>query len=231
MIVITGSSGWLGKHLCKYFENIYSYDILDGHDINQFKLPSGIKLIIHLAAKPGVRESIKDPKEYWKVNVEGSKQVFKETVPVIYTSTSAAKEWWLNPYATTKRVAEDFNEFGINLRLTNLYADTYEGKEDLFGYKFKKNKLEYISKGHSRDFIHVEDVCEVIYKLSQMEELPIGTFDLGSGTSLKLKDIAPNIPEKEALPYELKSNDCDPNKILKITNYMLKHNPKEYFNV
>ena len=230
MILITGSSGWLGRHLCKYFENIYPYDILEGQDINKFKLPKNIDLIIHLAAKPGVRESIKDPNAYWKTNVYGSTQVFKNAVPTIYTSTSAAKEWWLNPYATTKRVAEDFNHFGTNLRLTNLYADTYEGKEDLFGYKFKNNKLEYISKGHSRDFIHVEDVCEVIYKLSK-KTLPIKTFDLGSGTSLKLKDIAPNIPEKEALPYELKSNDCDPTEVLNITNHVLKHNPKEYFNV
>tara|TARA_E500000318_G_scaffold3645_1_gene4016 strand:- start:6456 stop:7178 length:723 start_codon:yes stop_codon:yes gene_type:complete len=239
MIVITGSSGWLGNHLCKLFnereEDIYYYDIKsdEDDDITDFGLPKKIiecvRLIIHLAAKPGVRESVKDPKEYWRVNVEGSRQVMRSPVPCIYTSTSAAKEWWLNPYATTKRVAEEYNETGTNLRLTNLYADTYEGKEDLFGYKFKNNKLKYISKGHSRDFIHIEDVCEVIYKLSQMQELPIGTFDLGSGTSLKLKDIAPNVPEKKANDFELTDNSCNPKPILDIVGYKIKNDPREYF--
>lgn len=231
MIVITGGSGWLGSHLKKYFVNAINYDIKENNNILDFTPPNNCDLIIHLAAKPGVRESIHNPEKYWNVNVEGSKQVFKHNIPTIYTSTSAAKQWWLNPYATTKKVAEDFNELGTNLRLTNLYADTYEGKEDLFGYKFKNNTLDYISKGHSRDFIHVEDVCEVIYKLSQMKELPIGTFDLGSGTSLKLKDIAPNIPEKKANPYELQENSCDPVDFFKLINYSLKHNPKTYFNV
>ena len=230
MILITGSKGWLGQHLCKYFENIYHYDIIDGLDITEFKLPKNINLIIHLAAKPGVRESIKNPNEYWKVNVKGSKQVMRNSIPCIYTSTSAAKEWWLNPYATTKKIAEYFNEIGTNLRLTNLYADTYEGKEDLFGYKFKNNKLEYISKGHSRDFIHIEDVCEVIYKLSK-KTLPVKTYDLGSGICLKLKQISPTTPEKEALSYELKTNDCDPTEILTYTGHVLKYNPKDYFNV
>ena len=40
MILITGSRGWLGTHLCKYFENIYHYDLIDGNDILEFKLPS-----------------------------------------------------------------------------------------------------------------------------------------------------------------------------------------------
>lgn len=230
MIVITGSRGWLGAHLCEYFENIYHYDIIDGNDILDFKIPKdSVDLIIHLAAKPGVKESVKNPKEYWKVNVEGSKQVMSQCVPCIYTSTSAAKEWWLNPYATTKRVAEEFNKTGTNLRLTNLYANTYKNKEDLFGYRFKNNKLKYISKGHSRDFIHIEDVCEVIYKLSQIKKLPIGTFDLGSGTSLKLKDIAPHIPEKEPNSFELNENSCNSSEILNYIQYSIKHNPKEYF--
>jgi nucleoside-diphosphate-sugar epimerase len=229
MILITGSRGWLGKHLCKYFEDVYHYDLIDGNDILKFKLPNdNIDLIIHLAAKPDVVKSIEDPHAYWEINVEGSKQVFKYDVPTIYTSTSAAKEWWLNPYATTKRAAEDFNDLGTSLRLTNLYADSYDGKEALFGYKFKNNKLKYISKGHSRDFIHVEDVCEVIYKLSKKPLLKC-TFDLGSGISLNLKDIAPNVPEKEANPYELKSNPCNPQPILDYVGHKIKHDPREYF--
>ena len=230
MIVITGSSGWLGSHLKKYFLDVIEYDIKQNKNILDFTPPSNCDLIIHLAAKPGVRESIHNPEEYWNINVEGSKQVFKHNIPTIYTSTSAAKQWWLNPYATTKKVAEDFNELGTNLRLTNLYADTYEGKEDLFGYKFKNNTLDYISKGHSRDFIHVEDVCEIIYRLSK-QPLMKKTFDVGSGISIKLKDIAPSLIEKEANPYELQENPCDPFDLLSLIKYNLKHNPKEYFNV
>ena len=228
MVVITGSSGWLGSHLKKYFTDVFEYDIKKNKDILNFIPPNNCDLIIHLAAKPGVRESIKNPNEYWKINVEGSKQIFKWNIPTIYTSTSAAKEWWLNPYATTKKTAEDFLNKGTSLRLTNLYADTYDGKEDLFGYKFKNNKLKYISKDHSRDFIHIEDVCEVIYKLSNLP-LINNIFDLGSGISLKLKNIAPNIPEKKSNDFELKNNCCNPQSILNYVQHKIKHDPREYF--
>ena len=124
---------------------------------------------------------------------------------------------WIQKYIYWE--LELFKHLGYDLELKNLVDK-----------KIIDNKLEYISKGHSRDFIHVRDVCEVIYKLSK-KTLPVKTFDLGSGVSLNLKDIAPSISEKEALPYELKSNDCDPTEVLNITNHVLKHNPKEYFNV
>ena len=83
MIVITGGSGWLGSHLKKYFVNAINYDIKENNNILDFTPPNNCDLIIHLAAKPGVRESIHNPEKYWNVNVEGSKQVFQHNIPTI----------------------------------------------------------------------------------------------------------------------------------------------------
>ena len=46
-------------------------------DLNDCELNEEFDLIIHLAGKSGVRESINDPAGYWRNNVEVSKRLFK----------------------------------------------------------------------------------------------------------------------------------------------------------
>jgi len=62
MILVTGSEGFIGKHLCKRLEALgfsyIGYDLVDGQDIrNKFQLAKvfetiPVETIIHLAAEP-----------------------------------------------------------------------------------------------------------------------------------------------------------------------------------
>ncbi|RZD42845.1 MAG: NAD-dependent dehydratase [Thaumarchaeota archaeon] len=99
-ILITGGAGFIGKHLIKFLlEKNYNITILDNFsnsrknslsDINNnMKIIDGditknqdvldaVKnqdIVIHLAAKISVPESIKNPVETFKINVDGTKNI------------------------------------------------------------------------------------------------------------------------------------------------------------
>jgi UDP-glucuronate 4-epimerase len=100
VIVITGCSGFLGRHLCKYLSKEYyiiGYDKVQPHkdfaryidrfvhrDITEELLKHhNIYAVIHLAAKAGVRESYDNTEEYLKNNIYGTKCVL-----------DACVKWW-----------------------------------------------------------------------------------------------------------------------------------------
>ena len=119
-ILVTGGAGFIGKHLVKFLiENKNNVSILDNFsnskrksipqvEKNQIKLFEGdirnhddvlksLKnqdVVIHLAAKISVEESIKNPSETFEVNVKGTKNILeickKNNVKKIIVASSAA---------------------------------------------------------------------------------------------------------------------------------------------
>ena len=82
MILVTGSEGFIGNHLCSELDMLdieyISYDLVFGHDIrNKFQLAkvfetTPIDAIIHLAAEPGVRIGEEYPEEFITTNILGT---------------------------------------------------------------------------------------------------------------------------------------------------------------
>ncbi len=228
-ILVTGSSGFIGFHVCKFFleKKIFVVGV-DNHNnyydkklkiqrckkLLNFKKFKFIKLdiknqenflkickkfrpkvIIHLAAQPGVRYSFINPQAYIDSNITGFTNILEcmkksNLKNLIYASSSSVygnckkfpfkenlKLRPLNFYGQTKlmneRIAEVYNKnFNLNmigLRLFTVYGPY--GRPDMFIPKIIKNiKLNksidlYNNGRHIRDFTYVEDVSEIIFKL------------------------------------------------------------------
>lgn len=120
-ILITGSSGYIGSHLCDYLKD--DYDIY-GVDVVYPKIPTqnyinwdirtlqGISgefdCVVHLAALVNVGESQKRRTDYYITNVLGTLNVLYgiETNNFIFASTGAAVQLE-SVYGISKRASED----------------------------------------------------------------------------------------------------------------------------
>ena len=216
-VVVTGSSGFIGHHLCNSLMNdgyeIERWDKSVERDIKDFKLNFDDQYVIHLAAIADVRRSIKYPEEYWLNNVTYTKNIQQEchekSVPLIYASSSCAKKWWLSPYGTSKRVTEETaRDNQIGLRFTTVYGDG--ARSSMFMERMRTGNIEYVTK-HIRDFIHVSDVVDAIRLLMNktMEKSLMnydGVYDVGTGEGVVVSELAKiggyDLPIKEG-------NDCE----------------------
>jgi UDP-glucose 4-epimerase len=122
-VLITGSSGYIGSHLCKMLGNdyeVHGLDIIDPKaplnefytcDINrQFAIPNDIEFdaVVHLAALVRVGESEQIPIRYYITNLNGTMNVINrvKTKNFIFASTGAAQDC-NSAYGISKRAAED----------------------------------------------------------------------------------------------------------------------------
>ena len=100
-------------------------DIRDKDLLNKIFQANQVKLVIHLAAKAGVRPSMKNPEEYYSVNVEGTLNILEsmkanDIKKMIFASSSSVYgnndkipfsemdnvDFPISPYAATKKAGE-----------------------------------------------------------------------------------------------------------------------------
>ena len=120
--LITGSSGFIGRHLVWYLNEKEHFcglvDIVDDVDVCNYKQLRQIfnlfkpNVIYHLAAQVDVAKSEEDPELDWKVNVEGSLNIIKCMMDFdvnvgVFVSTQAAYEPVSN-YAVSKLAMEEY---------------------------------------------------------------------------------------------------------------------------
>ena len=153
-LLVTGAAGFIGSHVCEAllargdevvgvdnFDPFYPRAVkernLDGlrrakgfrfveADIVRDTLPlDGVAVVLHLAARPGVRPSLEDPASYGDTNVTGTVRVFEAARRaglrrIVFGSSSsvygdatpapfaedAAAVWPISPYAASKRAGE-----------------------------------------------------------------------------------------------------------------------------
>jgi UDP-glucose 4-epimerase len=90
--LVTGASGYLGSHLCKYLKqsgwrvvaidivrskhsyyDVFQYVDVRNHEvINYLFLKTKIDAVFHMAGRIEIGESVKNPTEFWEVNTGGT---------------------------------------------------------------------------------------------------------------------------------------------------------------
>lgn len=234
-ILLTGHRGFIGSALLKRLQKnnqVIGFDLKDGLDQNLLHcdFPEEFDLIIHLAGKSGVRESLKDPAGYWNNNVEASRRLFEryEGTRILYASSSSAYEPDLNPYAASKFIMEELAErYGTNhlgMRFHTVYSDSCP-RENMFFNKLRNGTLEYVTR-HYRDFIHLEDVLDAIEILIAKEHVN-GTIDIGTGHPVRIQDLAPDLPVRLNTPGE-RSWTCANTEKMKALGFKPKYSVEKF---
>ena len=233
-VLVTGSEGFIGKNLCPYLEKrgieVVPYDIKFGGDLPPL---NGIDAVIHLGANSSTTET--DLKKILNENFIFSGTLYQlcanMDIKFQYSSSGSvygAAETFeedqfcvpLNPYAYSKYMFDNWllNEHHPyqGFRYFNVYGPHEEHKGDQASpiTKFIKQiqedgEIKVFRGKASRDFVHVEDVCEVHYRMLHHDNS--GIFNVGTGNSIPFKAIADKMAENSgakvkqiAMPEKLK---------------------------
>ena len=233
-IFVTGGAGFIGIHLCKklallhkvtvydnfsnsneeHFPIIENVTLIVGDILDNSKLVDSMKnhdVVIHLAAKISVIDSIIDPDNTFQTNVQGTQNVLdscksNNILKIIVTSSAAIYENSdnpvnetsiskpLSPYGQSKLDMEKIITFSkvdyTILRLFNVYGN---GQTSGVITNFKKNisevtPLNIFGDGKAiRDFIHIDDVIDAI--LLSMKSTS-GIYNIASGTGTSITNLA-----------------------------------------
>ena len=212
-IFITGGAGFIGTHLCKKLSALHKvtvYDDFSNCNQKDFTATSDVKLVIgdildgaqlsrsmknhdvviHLAAKTDVVDSIDNPDDTFQTNVVGTQNVLDSCISnnitkLIVTSSAAVYKSSdgivsessdtkpSSPYGQSKLDMEKIIiSSGINysiLRLFNVYGSgSTGGVITNFAKNISENKpLVIFGDGKAvRDFVHVDDVINGICNIA-----------------------------------------------------------------
>ncbi len=212
--IVTGGSGYVGWNLLNELEGrgvpYVNIDIKEGQDIRDLplmlELTDGAELILHLAARPDVQESIQLPAETNSVNVDGTLNMLecarRTGADLVFISSFAAKDIQ-SPYGLQKRTGEEycrlFSElYGLKclaLRLSNLYggANYIENKESVIAVFTKQlaegRPLTVFGGDQTRDFVHVDDVIRGILGATTSSKR-FEVYEISSGVETSIRELA-----------------------------------------
>lgn len=207
-VVVTGANGYIGSNLVEKLKqskhDIITYDI-DTWDIRNPKGSADpfVDCVVHLAALVKVGESVKNPYDYYKTNVDGTYNVIDSypNAKFIFASTGAAFDA-TSPYSRSKIFAEDLvkaycKEYTI-FRFYNVGGGIPTNPEGLFQATENARKTgvfkifgnDYNTKDGTcvRDYVHVDDLTDAIINAINNPGAMTDFEPLGSGQSYTVKE-------------------------------------------
>ena len=211
-IMITGSEGFIGSHVTRKLEKenkILHFNITDGQDVRDYenvrKLMKGCNVVIHLAAAcKGRVDSVENPDEYFSTNVLGTFNILRSAVDnkvekVIFATTTHALTP-KTPYDLSKLQAEQwlrlFNKiYGIKayaLRFYHVYGEgERRGVVSSFIKKLKDGKeIDVFGDGNQTyDFVHVDDIANIVKMFVENDYLVKDSFEIGTGRQTTINQL------------------------------------------
>lgn len=197
-------------------------DDLSAHELKKI-LPQPVDVIIHLAARAGVRPSINDPLGYQRTNVLGTQMLLdfaRETGVKQFVFASSSSVYGVNrnlpwneeeklqpisPYAMTKLSGEGAGHvfsflYGIRfiaLRFFTVYGPSQ--RPDLAIHKFIRSILKgepitmYGDGSTSRDYTYVDDIVNGVMAAVQYDRSLFEIINLGNNYAVSLRDLVKEI--------------------------------------
>jgi nucleoside-diphosphate-sugar epimerase len=212
-VVVTGATGFVGRHLVGYLEAAGISVITPGRERAALPL-DGVDHVFHLAARTGVADSWEDPAGFYEANALGTARLLDQCrshrcsmtyvsgyvygspahLPIAETDPVAPD----NPYAWSKLAAEDacgffFREFGIPvtiLRPFNIYG-AGQSERFLLPHIVAQVKNPNCSEvivadlAPRRDYVFIDDVIDAIAASLAM---PGALYNIGSGVSYSVEE-------------------------------------------
>jgi UDP-glucose 4-epimerase len=195
-ILITGHMGFIGSYLIKEFDAI-GLDLKNGNDILNCELPE-VDVVIHLAAKPGVVDSISDLFGNAHTNILGTirlAEAYKNKRFIFASSGGTIQKTIESPYGLSKFCAEEYIKLickdYVILRYPNVYGKNSRSVID----KFINDKILTIyGDGNARrTFVHINDIVEATLMSIEWNS---GTYHCGGLQNYSINELA-EITRKE----------------------------------
>ena len=167
-------------------------------------------IIFHLAALSRIQPSFSDPTTTFISNVHGTQNILEQArvnkIKVVYAGSSS--KWhdpYQSPYAMFKYLGEEVckmyrQTFGTDVEIARFY-NVYGPKEIVDGdmaaligiWRDKIDKeldLTIVGDGEQRrDFTHVVDIVDGLYKIGMSKEKHIDAWELGTGKNYSIKEV------------------------------------------
>lgn len=180
-------------------------------------------IIYHLAASSRIQPSFNNPQATFISNVWGTQRVLdyaRETnTKVVYAGSSSK---WHNPeqspYATSKYLGEElckmyrkvYNLKVEIVRFYNVYGPYEIINEDMGAVIGKwryqvNNKLPLTIVGdgeQKRDFTHVDDIVEGLYRVGLVDNSHKDAWELGTGINYSINDLYLMFKERFGVDYK-----------------------------
>lgn len=231
-VLITGGKGFIGSHLVDRllkngkriltFDNAFRKVPYEGWDTvkhiqgditDKASLRNAVvqsDYVFHLAGVLGTSETIGNPKRAILENTVG-------TVDMLDAIKDYGKKGtmitigginWLNPYAITKKAAEQFSlmyqkESGIDLKIVrglNTYGSRQEHEPvrkavpNFIINALRNQPLEIFGDGNQiLDLVYVEDMIEVMVRVMNYKGIIDHIIDAGTGIGVTVNDLAQTI--------------------------------------
>ena len=215
--------------------------------------------IYHLAALSRIQPSFNNPNETYRVNTLGTQQVLelarRTGAKVVYAGSSS--KWhdpYQSPYAACKYMGEEAckmykKTYGMDIEIARFY-NVYGPNEIIDGdwaavigiwrrQVRDGEKITIIGDGEQRrDFTHVDDIVEALYRIGFRNEVHEDAWELGSGRNYSINEVYELFKTKFSIdsiylsdqPGNYRKTLRENNDALERLNWQPKDRLKDYIN-